>query len=98
MAALGTADPDWAEFPWALIIEPAFVAGVPVLVFVASLASRRLGILAALLCATPMFMLAGAPPAGIVGAMIFFGVALAIGMIGFVAAVAVDGVAPGARP
>lgn len=90
MAALGMSDPDWAELPWALSLKPAFAVSILVLVFVVSLASRWLGIFAALVCATPMFMLVGAPPAGIVGAMIFFLVAVAIGMIGLTAAVAVS--------
>jgi hypothetical protein len=88
MAALGMSDPRWAELPWALGVEPAFAAGIVVLVFVVSLASPRLGIFAALVCATPMFMFVGAPPAGIIGATIFFLLWAAIGMIGFAAAVA----------
>lgn len=93
MAALGAADPDWAELPWGLIGEPLFLATVLIGVFAVSLASRWLGILAALVCATPMFMLVGAPPAGIVGATLFFGLVAAIGMIAFAAAVAVSNVA-----
>lgn len=93
MAALGAADPDWAELPWGLLLHPAYVASVIGVVFIVSFANRGLGILAVLICATPMFMVVAAPPAGIVGAMFFFGIAVALGMFGFVAAVAADAVA-----
>lgn len=87
MAAAGSADPQWAEFPMLLLVHPAFVAGVPLTVFVTTIGDRWLGLFAAAACATPMFMLVGAPPAGVVGALLFFATALAIGGIGFLAAI-----------
>lgn len=87
MAAAGGSDPDWAEYPAQLIVDPVYVAGVLILVFALSLASRRLGAFAAVICATPMFLLVGAAPQGIVGALVFFVLALTIGGFAFLAAV-----------
>jgi len=93
MAAAGNADPQWAEFPMLLLLHPAFLAGAPLIVFVATIFDRWLGAFAAAACATPMFMLVGAPPAGLVVAFRFFAIALVIGGVGYFAAIVASGVA-----
>jgi hypothetical protein len=82
MAAFGIAYPGWADFPLIVFYEPIVAAAIFVLVFGISLVSRRLGILAAAICATPMFILVGAPPAGIAGAVAFFSMTFVVGGIG----------------
>jgi hypothetical protein len=96
-AALGRSDPSWAEFPLIVFLEPSIAAAIVLFVFAVSLISRRVGSFAALLSATPMFMIAGAPPEGLVGALTFFAVMLGLTSLSVLLAVAVCGIATAVR-
>lgn len=86
MAALGFAFPHEADLPLRAFYKPLIPASVIAFVFAVALVSRAAGIAAALICASPMWMLVAAPPAGLTGAFIFFTVAAVIAGIGAAAA------------
>lgn len=86
-AAVGIAEPSLADLPLIVFWQPLVAAAIIFAVFVISLANRQLGIFAAIASATPMFMLVGAPPAGVVGALSFFGAGLVVGAAGFLLAI-----------
>lgn len=85
-AALGIANPASADFPLIVFYEPIIAAAILLLVFGVSLVNRRLGILVAVLCATPMFILVDAPAAGLAGALAYFSATFVVGGLGVLAA------------
>ena len=86
MAAVGLAYPHEADLPLRAFYKPLIPASVIAFVFAVALVSPAAGMSAALICASPMWMLVAAPPAGPIGAFLFFVVASLIAGAGVAAA------------